>query len=99
MLKIKISVHTQFNADTAGLAAPNILKQGSESDWNHTHIAGEELQSSSVAPHGFEEVTEHEPDGVASDDSGPEAAQYKNAYDLHEDLNSVGSIEKKSYEP
>ena len=29
----------------------------------------------------------------------PEAAQYKNAYDLHEDLNSVGSIEKKSYEP
>ena len=93
------SVHTQFNADTAGLAAPNILKQGSESDWNHTHIAGEELQSSSVAPHGFEEVTEHEPDGVASDDPGPEAAQYKNAYDLHEDLNSVGSIEKKSYEP
>ena len=52
-------VHTQFNADTAGLAAPNILKQGSESDWNHTHIAGEELQSSSAAPHGFEEVTEN----------------------------------------
>ena len=93
------SVHTQFNADTAGLAAPNILKQRSESDWNHTHIAGEELQSSSVALHGFEEVTEHEPDGVASDDPGPEAAQYKNEYDLHEDLNSVGSIEKKSYEP
>ena len=93
------SVHTQFNADTAGLAAPNILKQGSESDWNHSHIAAEELQSSSVAPHGFEEVTEHEPDGVASDDPGPEAAQYKNAYDLHEDLNSVGSIEKTSYEP
>ena len=93
------SVHTQFNADTAGFAAPNNLKQGSESDWNHTHIAGEELQSSSAAPHGFEEVTENEPDGVASDDSSPEAAQYKNAYDLHEDLNSVGSIEKKSYEP
>ena len=93
------SVHTQFNADAAGLAAPNILKQRSESDWNHTHIAGEELQSSSVALHGFEEVTEHEPDGVVSDDPGPEAAQYKNAYDLHEDLNSVGSIEKKSYEP
>ena len=93
------SVHTQFNADTAGFAAPNNLKQGSESDWNHTHIAGEELQSSSVAPHGFEEVSEHEPDGVVSDDPGPEAAQYKNAYDLHEDLNSVGSIEKKSYEP
>ena len=93
------SVHTQFNADAAGLASPNILKQRWESDWNHTHIAGEELQSSSVALHGFEEVTEHEPDGVASDDPGPEAAQYKNAYDLHEDLNSVGSIEKKSYEP
>ena len=93
------SVHTQFNADTAGLAAPNILKQRSESDWNHTHIAGEELQSSSVAPHGFEEVTEHEPDGVASDDSGPESAQYQNAHDLHDDLNSVGSIEKPSYEP
>ena len=36
---------------------------------------------------------------MVSDDPGPEAAQYKNAYDLHEDLNSVGSIEKKSYEP
>ena len=93
------SVHTQFNADTAGLAAPNILKQGSESDWNHTHIAGEELQRSTVAPHGFEEITEHEPDGVASDDPGPEAPQYQNAYDLHEDLNSVGSIEKTTYEP
>ena len=93
------SVHTQSNADAAGFAAPNNLKQGSESDWNHTHIAGEELQSSSVAPHGFEEVSEHEPDGVVSDDPGPEAAQYKNAYDLHEDLNAVGSIEKKSYEP
>ena len=93
------SVHTQFNADAAGLAAPNILKQRSESDWNHTHIAGEELQSSSVALHGFEEVTEHEPDGVASDDPGPEAPQHQNAYDLHEDLNSVGSIEKTTYEP
>ena len=93
------SVHTQFNADTAGLAAPNILKQRPESDWNHGHIAGEEIRSSSVALSGFEEVTEHQPDGVASDDPGLEAVQYKNAYDFHEDLNSVDSIEKKSYEP
>ncbi|MGB0559056.1 MAG: cell division protein ZipA [Pseudohongiellaceae bacterium] len=93
------SGHTQFNADTAGLAAPNILNQGSESDWDHSHIVAEELQSNSVAPHGFEEATEHEPDGVTSDGLGPEAAQYKNAYDLHEGLNSVGSIEKTSYEP
>ena len=70
------SVHTQFNADTAGLAAPNILKQRAESDWNHMHIAAEELQSSSVAPHGFEEVNEYEPDGVASDDPGPDAVSY-----------------------
>ncbi len=69
------SVHTHFNADTAGLAAPNILKQGSEANWNHSHITAEELQSSSVAPRGFEEVTEHEPDEVASHDPGPEAAQ------------------------
>ena len=94
----KDPVHTQVNTDTAGLAAPNILKQGPESDWSYTHIMAEELQSNSVAPHEFEEVTEHEPYGVASDDPGPEAAQYKNAYDSHEDLNAVGSIEETSSE-